>query len=120
MNDKKNDFVRAIRAQYIEKTHTELDTLRKLDCKVKRPAKIFAYVFGTAAALIMGSGMSLIMTDFGKIFGVEAQMFFGILLGVIGMMSAILNYPLYRAILGSRRKKYAAEILARSDRIMQG
>ena len=32
-----------IRTQYMEKESTELDALRSLDAKVKRPANVFAY-----------------------------------------------------------------------------
>lgn len=38
-------LVQKIRIQYTEKEHTQLDALRELDRKVKRPANIFAYYF---------------------------------------------------------------------------
>ena len=59
-NNTQNYMVEKIRTQYIEKESTELDALRELDAKVKRPANIFAYVFGSISAIIMGSGMSLV------------------------------------------------------------
>lgn len=43
----------------------------------------------------------------------------GIVVGVTGMAMAIANYPLHKKILESRRKKYAGEIIALSDRIMK-
>ena len=52
-----------IRTQYMEKEATELDELREPDAKVKRPANAFGYTFGSIAAIVMGSGMSLVMTD---------------------------------------------------------
>lgn len=55
MNRSDKDFlVQKIRAQYTEKQATELDALRKLDAKVKHPANVFAYIFGSISALIMG------------------------------------------------------------------
>ena len=64
MNKKEQEFlVQKIRTQYTEREHTQLDELKKLDTKVKKPAKIFSYLFGSAGALIMGVGMSLTMTD---------------------------------------------------------
>ena len=36
----------------------------------------------------------------------------------VGMFMAIINYPIYKGILGSRRKKYADKIIALSDKIM--
>ena len=117
----KNDrqfFAQRIRAQYMEKESTELDALRALDTKVKRPANIFAYVFGSISAIIMGAGMSLVMTDIGATLGMESTMVPGIVIGIVGMIMALVNYPMYKGILGSRKKKYGAEILKLSDKIM--
>lgn len=119
MNKNDKDFlVQKIRTQYTEKENTELDALRGLDRKVKRPANIFSYVFGTISAIIMGAGMSLVMTDIGATVGIENPMMPGIVIGVIGLVLAIMNYPVHKNILGSRRKKYANEIIALSDKIM--
>ena len=64
MNQNDKDFlVQKIRTQYTEKEHTQLDALKDLDKKVKRPANVFAYIFGSIGAIIMGSGMSLVMTE---------------------------------------------------------
>lgn len=118
MNKGEQEFlVQKIRTQYTEKRYTKLDELKALDKKVKRPAEVFAYVFGTVSALIMGSGMSLVMTDISEIVGISNPMFTGIVIGVIGMLMAIINYPLYKGILSSRRRKYAGEIVDLSDKI---
>lgn len=111
-------LVQKIRTQYTEKEHTQLDELRKLDMKVKRPANIFAYIFGSVAAIVMGSGMSLVMTDIGSVIGLEDAMVPGIIIGVVGMLMAIINYPVYKAILNSRKKKYAGQIMTLSDKII--
>lgn len=119
----KNDQQRVaqkIRLQYTEKETTELDTLRELDAKVKRPANVFAYVFGSIAAIIMGCGMSLVMTDIGEMVGIGGDhMMLGILIGVAGMILALINYPIYCGILSSRKKKYEEQILTLSDKIMK-
>lgn len=119
-NNSQNFMVEKIRTQYMEKESTELDALRQLDAKVKRPANVFAYVFGSISAIIMGSGMSLVMTDIGTTLGMTDAMIPGILIGIAGMLAAIINYPIYKAILGSRRKKYADKIIALSNKIMKG
>ena len=119
MNKNDQQFMaQKIRTQYMEKTPSELDELRELDAKVKRPANVFAYVFGSISALIMGAGMSLVMTDIGSTIGMDSTMIPGIVIGVAGMAMALVNYPLYQRILGSRKKKYGAEILSLSDKIM--
>ena len=120
MNNEQEYLVQKIRTQYTEKQHTELDELRELDRKVKAPANIFAYVFGSFSALIMGCGMSLVMTDVGQTIGVASPMTPGIVIGLVGMAMAIVNYPIYKGILTGRRKKYAQQIIALSDRITKG
>jgi hypothetical protein len=67
----------------------------------------------------MGSGMSLVMTDIGAIIGIASPMAPEIIIGVIGMIGAIINYPVYKKILKSRRKKYAKEILELSDKVLK-
>ena len=119
MNKHDQEFlVQKIRTQYTEKEHSSLDELKELDSKVKRPANLFSYTFGSIGAIVMGAGMSLVMTEIGQMIGVAEPMVPGVVIGVIGMLMAIINYPVYKRILGARRKKYAAEIIALSDKLM--
>ncbi len=113
-------IVQKIRTQYTEKQHTELDALKALDAKVKKPANVFAYTYGSVGAIVMGAGMSLVMTDIGAIIGMTSTMVPGIAIGVVGMGMALSTYPIYKKILNSRRNKYAPEIMKLSDKIMQG
>ena len=120
MNKNDQEFlVQKIRTQYTEKEHTQLDELKALDAKVKSPASVFAYIFGSISALIMGTGMSLVMTDIGEVVGIADPMVPGIFIGVIGMLMAIINYPIYNSILSSRKKMYAAQIMKLSDDIIK-
>jgi len=111
-------LVQKIRTQYTEKEHTQLDALKELDRKVKRPANILAYLFGSLGAMIMGAGMSLVMTDIGAVIGMSEGIVPGIIIGIVGMIIAIINYPIYKRILTSRKNKYADQIIALSDNIM--
>lgn len=121
MNQNDQEFlVQKIRTQYTEKEHTQLDSLKELDAKVKRPVNVFACVFGGIGAIIMGSGMSLVMTDIGTTLGVENPMVPGILIGAVGLLMAVVNYPIYKNRLAARRKKYADKIITLSDEIMKG
>ena len=118
----KNDqqyMAQKIRAQYVEKTPSELDALRELDSKVKRPANVFAYVFGSISAIVMGAGMSLVMTDIGAAIGIADALVPGIAIGVLGLGMALLTYPIYKGILSSRKKKYASQILKLSEELMK-
>ena len=118
----KNDqafLVEKIRTQYTEKEAGELDALRALDSKVKRPANVFGYTFGSIAAIIMGAGMSLVMTDIGATVGISEPMLPGIVIGIVGMIMAIINYPICKRILSARKNKYADQIITLSNKIMR-
>ena len=119
----KNDRIflaEKIRTQYTAKEHSELYELKALDRKVKKPAKLFAYIFGSVSAIIMGAGMSLVMTDIGSVVGIGEAMIPGIFVGIVGMAMAAGNYGVYKSILESRKKKYAEEIIELSNKIMEG
>ena len=116
-NDKQF-MVQKIRAQYMEREASELDELRALDWRVKRPANIFGYVFGSISAIVMGCGMSLVMTDIGNTVGIQNSMAVGIVVGALGLAAAALTYPIYKKLLVSRKKRYADDILKISERII--
>ncbi|MBR2849918.1 MAG: dihydropteridine reductase [Clostridia bacterium] len=116
-NDK-SFMVEKIRTKYVEKKDSSLDELRKLDKKVKAPAEVFAYIFGSISALIMGAGMSLVMTDIANMLGLGDMTVPGIAVGVVGMVLAIVNYPIYKGILNSRKKKYSEQVIALSNKIL--
>ena len=119
MNKNDQQFIaQKIRANYVEKSPSELDALRELDAKVKRPANVFAYTYGSISAIVMGAGMSLVMTDIGAIIGITSTFIPGIAIGIAGLGLSLLTYPIYKGILNSRKKKYGAEILKLSDKIM--
>lgn len=120
MNNNDKQFIaQKIRTQYTDKQVTKLDSLRKLDAKVKRPASVFAYIFGSISAIIMGAGMSLVMTDISDMLSLSIDpMLLGIIIGVIGMIFAVINYPIYKGILGARKKKYRKQIFELSEKIM--
>ena len=112
--------VEKIRSQYIQQENTDLDALKALDARVKKPANVFGYVYGSIGAIVMGSGMSLVMTDIGTMLGMTETLIPGIAVGVVGMVMALTTYPIYKKILNSRKKKYAARIMELSDRIPKG
>lgn len=117
---KENKELQEIREKYLPREDSQVDELKKLDTMVKRPADVFAYIFGSIGAIIMGSGMSLVMTDIAGIVGIQNPMLYGIVIGIVGLFMVIVNYPIYKGILGSRRKKYADKIIELSDSILKG
>lgn len=124
MNKNDQEFlVQKIRTQYTEKEHTQIDELKALDAEVKRPANIFAYIFGVIGSLVMGIGMTFSMDviEAGTYFGItiaENMMVPGIIIGLVGILMVSINYSIYKRILASRKKKYADKIFALSDKIM--
>lgn len=116
-NDKEF-LVQSIRTQYTGKEFTALDELKSLDRKVKRPAKVFSYVYGSISALIIGTGMSLVMTDIGTQLGIKNSMAYGIVIGIAGIIMALINYPIHKKILNSGKKKYVGQIINLSDKAM--
>ena len=120
-NNSQNYMVEKIRTQYMEKESTELDALRKLDARVKKPANVFAYVFGSLGAIIMGSGMSFIMTDLGVILGITGitSMIVGIMLGLPVVLLVSIAYNVYNRVLKKEREKIAPEILRLTEELMK-
>lgn len=115
MNNDSQFLVQKIRSEY-----TELDALNALDAKVKKPANVFAYTYGSVSAIVMGAGMSLVMTEVGAMIGLASTMVPGIAIGIVGMGMALSTYPIYKKILERRKKKFGPEILALSEKIMKG
>ena len=108
----------SIRQKYMPKEESPIERLRELDRRVSRPAQVFGYVFGSISAVIMGGGMSFIMTDLADKLGLGNMLVPGVIIGVVGLIMAAVNYPIYKGILAARKKKYAAEVIELSERIM--
>jgi len=101
-----------IRNQYEVKEITEIDRLKELDKKVKRPAKVFSYVFGTAGALVLGTGMCLAMEVIGDL------MIPGIVIGLVGIGMVSVTKLLHDKLLDKRKKQYSDKIFEMSDSIL--
>ncbi len=111
MKQNEQKLLERIRSEYTEKTATELDDLRKLHARIKRPAEIFAYSYGSAGSLVLGTGMCLAM----KVIG--SAMVPGIAIGAAGIGMVSTTYALYKRLLAERRKRYKGEITALCDKI---
>ncbi len=108
-------YAKRIASEYAPKNDTKVVQLKKLDAKVKKPAEVVTYIMGTLGALIAGTGMSMVMTDFGPkgIMG----LILGIVIGVIGFAICLSAYPVYNKILGARKAEYAGIIIALAEQI---
>ena len=104
--------IERIRASYTEKEITKLDKLKELDKKVKRPAQIFAYVYGSVSLLVLGTGMCFAMKVIGN------SMALGIGVGLVGIALTLTTYPIFKTILKRRKNKFASKIFELSDSLL--
>lgn len=123
------DEISKIREKYVPKSpvarshgaESELAELISLDRAVTRRASTAAIALGTVGALVLGLGMSLVMTDLAsELFwrlGVDRNVV-GIIVGLSGMILTAAAYPTYRRTLAAERKKVAPRIIELSDRIV--
>ena len=102
-NDKK--YVERVLNDYQEKQTTKIDELKSLDKKAKTFPNVFAYVFGSISALVLGFGMCLAMEVI-----LPGFMWLGIIIGVVGIALVTVNYFLYNVILAKNKAKYAEQI----------
>ena len=120
---KEQDEIKAIRKKYAvqEQTEDKMAQLRRLDAAVTQKATTVSLVFGIIGALIMGIGMSLILTDLGVVLGMTgvASIVVGIIAGLFGIGFAALAYPAYNMVLKKERDKIAPEILRLTEELMK-
>ena len=110
--------VEKIRNAYLPKEEDKMEQLRKLHAIPTQKAQAASLAVGVIGALIMGTGMSLAMTDIGAVLG-SLAMVLGILVGIVGMVLVALAYPLYNRVLKKQREKIAPQILRLSDELLK-
>ena len=118
---KEQDEIKRIRQKYQSQEEDSMTRLRKLDASATSKATVIALVLGIVGALILGMGMSLIMTDLAVLLGMTGMtnMIVGIITGVSGIILAALAYPVYSKVLKRERERIAPEILRLTDELMK-
>ena len=118
---KEQDEIKRIRQKYQSQEEDSMTRLRKLDAAATSKATVIALVLGIVGALILGMGMSLIMTDLAVLLGMKGMtnIIVGIITGVLGVILAALAYPVYSKVLKREREKIAPEILRLTDELMK-
>ena len=116
--------IEKIRKKYEKKPEKEIDKmeqLRRLDASVTKKATVISLIIGIIGALLTGTGMSLIMTEFSQILGTyeDLSMPIGIAFGVVGIAVAALAYPVYSSISKRQKKRVAPEIIRIADELME-
>ena len=114
----RQEEIQSIRQKYVPQEESKMDRLRALDARVTQKAAMVSIIAGVIGAMLLGCGMSLIMSDFGAALG-TAALPAGIALGAIGLALVALAYPVYNRTLKKEREKIAPQILQLTDELMK-
>ena len=110
--------VEAIRKKYLPKEEDKMEQLRRLHSIPTQKAQAASIAIGVLGTLVLGTGMSLCMTDLGAALG-HLAMVSGILVGILGLVMVALAYPLYNSVLRKERQRIAPEILRLSEELLK-
>lgn len=118
---KEQKEIQDIRKKYMPSEVDKMEQLRRLDAGVTQKATTAALVPGIIGTLLLGTGMSLAMTDLSQSLGYyrELGMLIGIIIGVIGIVLVCLAYPVYNRVVKREREKIAPEIIRLTDELMK-
>lgn len=115
---KQQEEIEAIRKKYVAPEEDKMALLRSLDAGVTKKATAVSIAVGVIGTLLMGAGMSLIMSDLGNLVGPFALPT-GIITGILGITILACAYPLYNRTLKSEREKIAPEILRLTEELIK-
>ena len=110
--------VEEIRKQYLPKEEDAMAELRRLHAIPTQKAQSASLAVGTVGALILGTGMSLCMTELGTALG-KLAIVFGVVVGILGLVMVAAAYPIYNRMLKKEREKIAPEILHLTDKLLK-
>lgn len=110
--------VEAIRKKYLPREEDKMEQLRKLHAIPNKKAQVASLAVGIIGALILGTGMSLAMTEIGAALG-SLAMILGIVVGLAGMVLVALAYPIYNRVLKKERERIAPEVLRLTDELLK-
>lgn len=98
-----------------------MERLRKLDHSATQKAQAYSIALGVIGALLLGSGMSLFMTDLAQKLGFIGYwvMALGIMIGLVGIVLVALAYPVYNLVLKKERARIAPQILQLTEELLQ-
>ena len=110
--------VEEIRKAYLPKEEDKMEQLRRLHSIPTQKAQAVALAIGVIGALILGTGMSLCMTELGAALGGFA-MVIGIAVGLVGLVLVAAAYPIFNRVLKNEKERIAPEILWMTDELLK-
>ena len=96
--------VEEIRKAYLPKEEDKMEQLRRLHAIPTQKAQSASIAVGVIGALILGTGMSLCMTDIGAMLG-NLSLILGIMVGLAGMVMVAAAYPTYNRVLKKEKNR---------------
>ena len=120
---REQEEIKRIRKKYADDSartdESSIERLRRLDASVTKKGTTVSLIVGTLGSILMGSGMSLVMTDLGALLPGLLSLFIGIAVGVVGIVGVALAYPIYKAITTKERERIAPEVLRISEELLK-
>ena len=120
---REQEEIKRIRKKYAEDSartdESSIERLRRLDASVTKKGTTVSLIVGTLGSILMGSGMSLVMTDLGALLPGMLSLFIGIAVGVVGIVGVALAYPIYKAITKKERERIAPEVFRISEELLK-
>jgi len=107
----RREEIEKIREKYVEAAKDDkLDELRTLDNKITRQAAFTGIGIGLAGTMLLGVGLTLILTIDNFVVGVPV--------GVLGIILMVSTVKLHKIILKKLQKKNATRILELTDKLL--
>lgn len=107
-----------IRKKYLPKEEDKMERLRSLHHSASQKAKAASIAIGVIGTLLLGTGMSLVMTELGA-FLAELALIGGIVVGLGGLVLVALAYPVYNRVLQTERQRIAPEVLRLTEELLK-
>ncbi len=120
-SSKQQEEIKRIREKYEAPKEDQMSRLIFLDRSATKKATSAGLTLGIIGTLLLGFGMSLIMSDLSNILGMNeiSSALVGVVLGLLGGVIIVLAYPIYNYRLKKERKKIAPEIIKISDELIK-
>ena len=110
---KQQQEILEIRKKYLPAEEDKMAKIRKLDASVTRKGTLVSVSMGIVGCLLLGAGMSCSMVFAG------AWFLPGIVLGLIGIVTMAVAYPVFTHIMRKERARIAQQILELTDELLK-
>ena len=110
--------IEEIRKAYLPKEEDKMAELRRLHAIPTQKAQAASLAIGIIGTLILGTGMSLCLTDLGSALG-DLSLILGIIIGLAGMVMIAAAYPTYNRVLKKEKAINAPEILRMTEELLK-